>query len=129
MVITPFNAQVGAVRAELAHSGLGGVKVGTVDLFQGREAPVVIYSLTSSRGDLAPRGIDFLLSANRFNVAISRAQVAAIVVANPGLLDTNAKRPEQVPLVGSLCNYVDAAANAASAQSSTVPESLSLGAK
>lgn len=107
MFITPFNAQVGAIRTALAQAGFASGKVGTVDLFQGRQAPVVIYSLASSNGDLAPRGIDFLFSANRFNVAISRAQVAAIVLGNPALLNTNARRPEQLPLVGALCNYVD----------------------
>lgn len=106
MVITPFNAQVGAIRGELGKVGLEDVQVGTVDLFQGRQAPAVIYSMASSSGDLAPRGIGFLFNANRFNVAISRAQVAAFVVANSALLDTNAKRAEQVPLVGALCNFV-----------------------
>lgn len=84
--------------------------MGTVDLFQGREAPVVIYSMTSSTAEDAPRGINFLFSANRFNVAISRAQVTAFVVANPALLNTKCHHPEQLPLVGALCNYVTRAA-------------------
>ena len=109
MFITPFNAQVGAIQSALRERGIEGAQVGTVDLFQGRQAPVVIYSLTSSSSELAPRGINFLLSANRFNVAISRAQVAAIVLANPALLDTNCTKPEQLPLVGALLNYVDGA--------------------
>ena len=107
MFIAPFNAQVGALRNQLDQVGLAQAEVGTVDLFQGRQAPVVIYSLTASSGELAPRGIDFLFSANRFNVAVSRAQVASIVIGNPALLDTNARTPEQVPLIGALCNYVD----------------------
>ena len=109
MFITPFNAQVGAIQSALRERGIEGAQVGTVDLFQGRQAPVVIYSLTSSSAELAPRGINFLLSANRFNVAISRAQVAAIVLASPALLDTNCTKPEQLPLVGALCNFVDGA--------------------
>ncbi|MDA9359836.1 TM0106 family RecB-like putative nuclease [bacterium] len=109
MFITPFNAQVGAIQSALRERGIEGAQVGTVDLFQGRQAPVVIYSLTSSSAELAPRGINFLLSANRFNVAISRAQVAAIVLGNPALLDTNCTKPEQLPLVGALLNYVDGA--------------------
>jgi len=107
MFIAPFNAQVGAIRVELAKVGLDEAQVGTVDLFQGREAPIVIYSLTASTGALAPRDIEFLLSANRFNVALSRAQVAAIVLGNPELLNTPARRPEQLPLIGALCNYVN----------------------
>lgn len=106
MVIAPFNAQVGEIRGAFENAGLGGAQIGTVDLFQGRQAPVVIYSMTSSSGELAPRGIDFLYNGNRFNVAISRAQVAAIAIGNPALLNTNANKPEQMPLVGALCNFV-----------------------
>ena len=109
MFIAPFNAQVGAIQTALGARGIKGAQVGTVDLFQGRQAPVVIYTLTSSSTNLAPRGIDFLLSSNRFNVAISRAQVAAIVIGNPALLNTTCTRPEQLPLVGALCNFVDRA--------------------
>ena len=109
MFIAPFNAQVGAIQSALGARGIEGAQVGTVDLFQGRQAPVVIYSLTASSAELAPRGINFLLSANRFNVAISRAQVAAIVLGSPALLDTKCTKPEQLPLVGALFNYVDEA--------------------
>lgn len=106
MFITPFNAQVQTLRSALGEVGLDDAEVGTVDLFQGRQAPVVMYSMAASSGELAPRGIDFLFSAHRFNVASSRAQVAAIVIANPSLLSSNAKKPEQIPLVGALCNFV-----------------------
>ena len=109
MFIAPFNAQVGAIQSALGARGIEGAQVGTVDLFQGRQAPVVIYTVTASSADLAPRGIDFLLSSNRFNVAISRAQVAAIVIGNPELLNTTCSKPEQLPLVGALCNFVDSA--------------------
>ena len=110
LVITPFNAQVQTIREALAAQGHDDVLVGTVDLFQGREAPVVIYPMTSSSADAAPRGINFLFSTNRFNVALSRAQVAAFVVASPALLDTNCAHPEQLPLVGALCGFVEACA-------------------
>ena len=62
---------------------LPGIKVGTVNKFQGQQAPVVIYSMCASSGDTSPRGIEFLFSKNRLNVAISRAQTLAVVVGKP----------------------------------------------
>ncbi len=87
LVVAPYNAQVNALRRHLADAGLGGVRVGTVDKFQGQEAPVVIVSMTSSSPEEVPRGMGFLLSRNRINVAISRAQWASIVVCSPALTD------------------------------------------
>ena len=60
-----------------------GARVGTVDKFQGKEAPVVIYSMATSRPEDAPRGMEFLYSLNRLNVATSRARCAVVSVANP----------------------------------------------
>ena len=105
MVIAPYNAQV----ALLGEGLPGGVRVGTVDRFQGQEAPVVIYSLAASSADDVPRGLDFLFSPNRFNVAISRAQALAIVVGSPTLLATRCRRPEQLRLVNALCRFVEKA--------------------
>ncbi len=79
MVLAPYNAQVALVRRRLAEAGLGGVRVGTVDKFQGGQAPVVFVSMTASSVDDVPRGISFLLNRNRLNVAVSRAQYAAVV--------------------------------------------------
>lgn len=105
MVIAPYNAQV-ALLSEVLPAG---VRVGTVDRFQGQEAPVVIYSLAASSADEVPRGLDFLFSPNRFNVAISRAQALAIVVGCPTLLRTRCRKPEQLRLVNALCRFVEQA--------------------
>lgn len=85
LVVAPYNAQVELIRARLAAEGLDEIQVGTVDRFQGREAPVVIVSMTaSSRGDV-PRGMGFLLSRNRINVAISRAKWCAVLIRSDAL--------------------------------------------
>lgn len=85
LVVAPYNAQVALIREALARAGLWEVRVGTVDRFQGREAPVAIVSMTaSSHGDV-PRGMGFLLSRNRINVAVSRAKWRAVVVRSEAL--------------------------------------------
>lgn len=99
IVVAPFNAQVNALRAALGAD----VKVGTVDLFQGQEAPVCIVSMTTSDGEEIPRGLEFLFSLNRINVAVSRAKIAARVVSSPSLLDTPVRTVEQMKLVNTLC--------------------------
>lgn len=83
LVVAPYNLQVNLLRQKLPE----GVRIGTVDKFQGQEAPVVIVSMTTSRGTDAPRGTEFLFNSNRFNVAVSRAQCLAIVVHGTELLD------------------------------------------
>ncbi len=82
LVIAPYNVQVNKLEKRLA----GRARVGTVDRFQGQEAPVCIYSLTASSGDEAPRGLDFLLEDNRINVAISRAQCLVLITGSPSLM-------------------------------------------
>ena len=79
MVVAPYNMQVRLLARELP-----GVRVGTVDKFQGQQAPVVFFSMATSSGAYAPRGIDFLMSRNRLNVAVSRAQCLAYLVCAPG---------------------------------------------
>jgi predicted RecB family nuclease len=108
LVVAPYNAQVAALRRALPDD----VKVGTVDKFQGREAPVVIYSLTSSSAEDAPRGLEFLFSLNRLNVAVSRAQALCVLVASPELGFASCKTPRQMKLVNALCAYLEAAAPA-----------------
>ena len=103
--MAPYNAQV----AKLAHRLGRPDRVGTVDKFQGREAAVSIYSLTTSSADLAPRGMDFLYSANRLNVATSRARALAIVVGSPALLDVVAHSPTQMRLANAFCRMVEVA--------------------
>src|SRR5262249_31229876 len=75
LVVSPYNAQRALLRRTLEAAGLGEIRVGTVDKFQGQEAPVVFYSMATSSGDDLPRDMEFLFEQNRFNVAISRAQV------------------------------------------------------
>jgi predicted RecB family nuclease len=87
LVLAPYNAQVLLLRRHLADAGLGAVRVGTVDKFQGGEAPVAIISMTASSVAEIPRGIPFLLNRNRLNVAISRAQYAAVIVRAETLTD------------------------------------------
>ncbi len=109
LVVAAYNAQVRHIAGALDDAGLQGVPVGTVDKFQGREAPIVFFSMATSSGAELPRDIDFLFSRNRLNVAISRARCLAIVVASPRLLDVHCKTPEQMTLVNGLCRFVEMA--------------------
>jgi uncharacterized protein len=99
MVVTPFNAQLKCLEARLPE----GVRAGTVDKFQGQEAEVVFFSLATSSGAEVPRGLEFLLSRNRLNVAVSRARCVAAVVASPGLLDIDCATVAQMRLVNAVC--------------------------
>ncbi|MGD1170559.1 TM0106 family RecB-like putative nuclease [Mycobacterium seoulense] len=87
LVLAPYNAQVALLRQRLTGAGLGGIRVGTVDKFQGGQAPVVFMSMTASSAEVVPRGISFLLNRNRLNVAISRAQYAAVIVRSASLTE------------------------------------------
>jgi hypothetical protein len=103
LVVAPYNAQVAALQRRL--SALGIDRVGTVDRFQGQEAPVVIYSCTSSSPEDAPRGTSFLFDPHRFNVATSRACGAVIVVASPKLFEAECRTPEQMRWANGMCRY------------------------
>jgi uncharacterized protein len=94
LAVTPYNAQVVLLRRRLDAAGLPDVQVGTVDKFQGRQAPVVFVSMTASSIDDVPRGIGFLLNRNRLNVAISRAKYAAVVVRSARLTDYLPGQPD-----------------------------------
>jgi len=109
LVVTPYNSQVALLDEKL---GLRGVRAGTVDKFQGQEAPVVIYSMTTSVPEDAPHGMEFLYSLNRLNVATSRARCACILVANPRLFEPECKTPRQMQLANALCRYVELAKTA-----------------
>jgi len=87
IVVAPYNAQVELLREALGTAGFEEVPVGTVDKFQGQEAAVAIVSLAASSAFEVPRGLEFLLLANRLNVAISRAQWAAYLVYSPALTE------------------------------------------
>ena len=103
LVVTPYNAQIRAIQSALAARGLTGLRVGTVDKFQGREAPVVIYSMATSSADDAPRGLEFLYDRHRLNVATSRARAMAIIVASPDLIRVSCRTPHQMTLANALC--------------------------
>ena len=105
LIVAPYNAQVGAIKRLLPAEA----RVGTVDKFQGQEAPISIYSMTTSTPELAPRGMDFLYSRNRLNVATSRARCVAVVVASPALLHARARTPAQMRLANALCRFVELA--------------------
>lgn len=105
LIVAPYNAQVSDLLVRLPQ----GARVGTVDKFQGQEAPVVIYSLTTSSPEDAPRGMEFLYSLNRFNVATSRAMTAVIVVGSPKLFEPECKSPRQMQLANALCRYLEMA--------------------
>ena len=108
-VVTPYNAQVRTLRAALPE----GVEVGTVDRFQGQEAPIVFFSMASSSGEDAPRDAGFLFSRNRLNVALSRAQSLAILVCSPALLNTHATSVDDMRLINALCRFADVTCHAA----------------
>jgi uncharacterized protein len=105
LIVAPYNAQVGTIQRLLPAEA----RVGTVDKFQGQEAPISLYSMTSSTPELAPRGMDFLYSRHRLNVATSRARCVAVVILSPELLRVRARNPEQMRLANALCRLAELA--------------------
>jgi uncharacterized protein len=103
MVVAPYNAQVRRLRAALPAR----VRVGTVDKFQGQQAPIVFFSMATSSGEDVPRNLAFLFSRNRLNVAISRAQCLAYLVCSPRLLEARCKTIEEMELVNALCRLAE----------------------
>jgi uncharacterized protein len=101
LIVSPYNSQVNRIAEELG----AGANVGTVDKFQGQEAPVVIYSMATSRPEDAPRGMEFLYSPNRLNVATSRARCAVILVASPHLFQPECRTVRQIKLANGLCRF------------------------
>lgn len=99
LIVAPFNNHVRLVKRRLAEAGIT-ARVGTVDKFQGQQAPVVIVTMATSSSEDLPRGVDFLLDSNRINVAISRAQWAAFLVASPGLAVLTPASPNGMVLLG-----------------------------
>jgi AAA domain len=102
MIVAPYNAHVSRLSEALDACG---VAVGTVDKFQGQEAPVVIYSMATSSPDDAPRGLTFLYSLNRLNVATSRARCASVLIASPRLFEPECRTPGHMRLASALCRY------------------------
>jgi len=104
LIVAPYNAQVYAIKDRLP-----GANVGTVDKFQGQEAPIVLYSMATSSPEEAPRGMEFLYSLNRLNVATSRAQCACVLIASPRLLEPECHTPRQMTLANAFCRYLEMA--------------------
>jgi uncharacterized protein len=103
LVVAPYNAQVGALAKRLPK----GVQIGTVDKFQGREAPIVFYSMATSTPEDAPRGMEFLYSLDRLNVAVSRARCISVIVASPRLFEVECRNPRQIELANGFCRYLE----------------------
>lgn len=99
IVVAPYNAQVNALREALPAR----IRVGTVDKFQGQEAPVCLVSMTTSSVEEMPRGMEFLFSLKRINVAVSRAKGLALVFGSPRLREAKCDTVEQMRLVNTLC--------------------------
>ena len=104
LIVAPYNAQVAALTERLP-----ACHIGTVDKFQGQEAAVVIYSMTSSSPQDAPRGMSFLYNPNRLNVATSRAQCVTILIASEKLLHADCHTVDQMRWANALCRYTELA--------------------
>jgi predicted RecB family nuclease len=104
VIITPYNAQVFEIQQSLP-----GARVGTVDKFQGQEAAIAIYSTATSSHADAPRGMEFLYSLNRLNVATSRAKCASILVGSPQIFEAECRSPRQIQLANAFCRYLEMA--------------------
>ena len=104
LIITPYNAQVFEILQRLP-----GARVGTVDKFQGQEAPIAIYSTATSSHTDAPRGMEFLYSLNRLNVATSRAKCVSVIVSSPRIFEAECRTPRQIQLANAFCRYLEMA--------------------
>ncbi|HEY4188897.1 MAG TPA: TM0106 family RecB-like putative nuclease [Candidatus Limnocylindrales bacterium] len=113
VIVAPYNAHVGAIERAAASAGLPSLFAGTVDKFQGQEAPISIYALGTSSPEDAPRGMEFLYSLNRLNVATSRARCVAAIVMSPALVRAPCHTPRQMRLANGLCLAVEAATGVA----------------
>ena len=108
MVVAPYNDQVRLLQRRFeSDARLRGVQIGTVDKFQGREAPVVFFTMTTSSGEDMPRGPEFLFSRNRLNVAVSRARCLAYLVCTETLLNARARTIDEMRLIGTLSAFVE----------------------
>ncbi|HWE45772.1 MAG TPA: TM0106 family RecB-like putative nuclease [Caulobacteraceae bacterium] len=102
LIIAPYNAQVFEIQKRIP-----GARVGTVDKFQGQEAAIAVYSMATSSHADAPRGMEFLYSPNRFNVATSRAKCLSILVAAPAVFQVDCRTPRQMRLANAFCRYLE----------------------
>ena len=107
LIISPYNTQVNLLISKLEEAKIKNPKVGTIDKFQGQEAPITIISMTSSDSDSLPRNKEFFFNRNRLNVAISRAQVASIILFNPKLLDSSPKNLDHIKLMNNFFKFLN----------------------
>lgn len=105
LVVAPYNVAVRRLRESLPP----GVRVGTVDKFQGQQAPLTIYAMATSSAEDVPRNLEFLFNRNRLNVAVSRARAVAVIVCSPELLRAGCRTAEQLRLVSALCRFAEMA--------------------
>jgi uncharacterized protein len=103
LVVAPYNAHVAKLQQHLPL----GARIGTVDKFQGQQAPVTIYSMATSTADDAPRSMEFLYDLHRLNVAVSRAQALSIIACSPALLRVLCRTPKELRLANAMCRYVE----------------------
>jgi uncharacterized protein len=106
LIVAPYNVQVAELKKRLPEHR---ERIGTVDKFQGKQAPIVVYSMASSSAEDAPRGMAFLFSLNRLNVATSRAQAVVAVVASPALALARCRLPRQMQMANAFCAYLERA--------------------
>jgi uncharacterized protein len=102
LIVAPYNMQVRTLSRAIP-----GCRVASVDKFQGQEAPVVICSMSSSESSSSPRGMEFLFSQNRLNVALSRAKTLAVMVASPSLLKAHCGKVDEMRLLNFFCRIID----------------------
>lgn len=119
LIIAPYNAQVLEIQRLLP-----GARVGTVDKFQGQEAPMAIYSVTSSSQSEAPRGMEFLYSLNRLNVATSRGKCVSLMVASPQIFEADCRSPRQMQLGNAFCRFLELAADCEATLEQSRPDNL-----
>jgi uncharacterized protein len=124
LIVAPYNAQVAALTEALPDLK---DRIGTVDRFQGQEAPVVIYSMTSSSPEDAPRGMEFLYNRHRFNVATSRARALCILVGSPALFEPECRTPRQMRMANGFCRYLELAQPASAVRQRGGPADIGKG--
>jgi len=122
LVVAPYNTQVANLQERLPD----GARVGTVDKFQGQEAPVVIYSMATSSPEEAPRGMGFLYSLNRLNVATSRAKCVCVLVVEPRLFEPECRSVRQMRLANGMCAFEDQATDPLGTTSVSSPNRAAL---
>ena len=103
LVVAPYNVQVNYLKSILPKNA----KVGTIDKFQGQQAPATIISMTTSDQESLPRNIDFFFSRNRLNVAISRSQCLSIVIMNKRILEISCKKIRHMHLVNTFMKLLE----------------------